>query len=437
VARAAALALLAAVLALGAAAPAHAGWASPSRIAGPYSFDVLAPQLAFSSSGETAVGYGVQNEDHAITSQGFAAVSGKNGKFGGALRVPDSQEVLAVAFDGTDPVLLIGASQGPRPCCSFARLVRISGGKLQGARTVIRGLSGATDGQLVALGGGRMLSVAATAEAVWEQQGKDSTPPTPAVGAARRLTPKGAGPQTLSAVILRGGRTVVAWTAAALTPAPTVAPATIMSADGTANRAPRRPHIAVRVATGHQIDELALGRSGGSATAGWIESFTDTAGKPHSLAAVADLGRNVHRRSFEVPGMLASGLSLATSPSGAQVLSWKLCELVGSCRVEAVVKDGGGTFGSPMTLGRIDASQAPAAAISNSGTALVGWIDGGRVFAAARARRARRFVPPHLVSGTDSAMDLTLGFGPGKTAMAAWSQGTFTETLMGAVFDGP
>lgn len=435
-ARAAVLALLAAAFALGAATPARAGagWAPPFRIAGPYSLDVLSPQLAFSSSGETAVGFGVHNEDHAITSQGFAAVSGKNGKLGGALRVPNAQEVLAVAYDGTDPVLLIGASQGSRPCCSSARLVRVVGGKLQGTRTVIQRLTGATDGQLVALGGGRMLSVAATAEAVWEQQGKDTGRP---VAAARRLTPKGAGPQTLSAVMLRGGRTVVAWTAAALTPAPTVAPATIMAADGTANRAPRRPHIAVRVATGHQIDELALGRSGGGATAAWIESFTDTAGAPHSLAAIADLGRNVHRRAFEIPGMLASGVSLASSPGGGQVLSWKVCTLVGSCRVEAVVKDDGGRFGQPMTLGRIDASQAPAAAMSNSGTALVGWIDGGRVFAAARARRARRFVPAHLVSGTDSAMDLTLGFGPGKTAMAAWSEGTFTETVMGAVFKGP
>lgn len=433
-ARAAALALLAAVFGLGAAAPARAGWAPAFRIAGPYSLDVLAPQLAFSSGGETAVGFGVQNEDHAITSQGFAAVSAKNGKLGGALRVPGAQEVLAVAFDGTSPVLLIGASQGPRPCCSSARLVRISGGKLGGARTVIRRLTGATDGQLVALGGGQMLSVAATAEAVWAQQGNNPGRPS---AAARRLTPKGAGPQTLSAVVLRGGHTVVAWTAAALTPAPTVAPATIMAADGTADHSPRRPHIAVRVATGHQIDELALGRSGGGATAAWIESFTNTAGMPHSLAAVADLGRNVHRRSFEIPGTLASGLSLATSPGGDQVLAWKVCSLVGSCHVEAVVKDGGGRFGNPMTLGRIDASQAPAAAISNSGTALVGWVDGGRVFAAARARRARRFVPGHLVSGTDSAMDLTLGFGPGKTAMAAWSEGTFTETVMGAAFKGP
>jgi hypothetical protein len=31
-------------------------------------------------------------------------------------------------------------------------------------------------------------------------------------------------------------------------------------------------------------------------------------------------------------------------------------------------------------------------------------------------------------------MDLTLGFGSGNTAMAAWSQGTPTEMVMGAVF---
>ena len=30
-------------------------------------------------------------------------------------------------------------------------------------------------------------------------------------------------------------------------------------------------------------------------------------------------------------------------------------------------------------------------------------------------------------------MDLTLGFGP-PGALAAWSEGTFTETVMGAVF---
>jgi hypothetical protein len=436
VARSAAVALLAAALALCASASARAasGWAAPFRIAGPYSVDVLAPQVAFSSGGETAVGYGVQNEDHSIRSQGFAAVSGKTGTLGGPLRVPDAQTVLAVAFDGADPLLLTGASRGPRPCCSFARLVRISGGKLQGARTVIRRLTGATDGQLVALDGGRMLSVVATAEAVWAQQGKASGRPS----AARRLTPDGAGPQTLSAVVLRGGRTAVAWTAAPLTPAPTVAPAAIMVADGTATRAPRRPHVAVHVATGHQIDELALGRSGGArATAAWIESFTDTAGKAHSLVAVADLGGRVHARTFDVAGMLVSGVSLASAPSGAQVLSWKVCDLFGFCRVEAIVKDGGGKFGGPVTLGRIDASQAPAAAISNSGTALVGWVDRGRVLVAERARRARRFVRAHVVSGSDSAMDLTLAFGPGKTALAAWSQGTFTETVMGALFKGP
>jgi hypothetical protein len=71
--------------------------------------------------------------------------------------------------------------------------------------------------------------------------------------------------------------------------------------------------------------------------------------------------------------------------------------------------------------------------VSPKGLDVVGWIDGGRVLAAARARRARRFAPTRVVSGTSSAMDLTLGFGP-SGALAAWSEGTFTETVMGAVF---
>ena len=61
------------------------------------------------------------------------------------------------------------------------------------------------------------------------------------------------------------------------------------------------------------------------------------------------------------------------------------------------------------------------------------WISGGRVLAAARGRRAGRFAPTRVVSGTTSAMDLTLGFGP-MGALAGWSEGTFTETVMAASF---
>jgi hypothetical protein len=431
VARPAAVALLAVSLALAVTAPAQAGWQAPFRVAGPYSLDVLPPHLAFSASGQTGFGFAVQNEDHPPSSQAFSALSSKSGKPGAPVRVPDAQQVLDLAFDGSNLTLLIGTSQARRPCCSSARLVTVAGDKPQRPRTVIRRLTGATVGQLLALPGGRLLSTVATAQAVWTELTGDKGQPA----AARLLTPASTAPQTLSATTLRGNRTVVAWTAAAGPPAPSsVGPSTIVVADGSAKRAPRRPRVAVTVPAGRQIDELTLGRGSGAGTVAWIESWTDSAGALHSAAVVADLGRHIHARSFEIPGLLASGLSLAGDPSGAQALTWKVCDLAGSCRVQAVVKDAGEGFGQAIALGPIDASQPPAAAVSGHGVALFGWVSHGHVLAAARGRRARRFAPTRVVSGTDSAMDLTLGFGSGNTAMAAWSQGTPSEMVMGAVF---
>ncbi len=386
--------------------------------------------MAFSGDGQTALGYDVFNEDRSISSQGYAAISGKNGKPSSPVRVPDTQQILDLAFDGSNLNLLIGTSPALRPCCSSARLVKIAGGKPQRPRLIIRMLTGTTVGRLITLPGSRLLSAVATAQAVWTELTGDKGRPAP----ARLLTPKTAAPQTLGATVLRGNHTVLAWTAAAGPPAPsTTGPGGIMVADGTATSAPRRPHLAVKVAPGHQVDELAVGRGSSRGTVAWIESWNDSAGHLHAVPVVGDLGRRIHARTFEIPGLLASGLSFATDPSGAQMLAWKACDLLGSCRVETVVKDGGGRFSQPISPGRIDASATPAAAVSPKGVALVGWIDGGRVLAAARGRRARRFAPARVVSRTNSAMDLTLGFGP-SGGLAAWSEGTFTETVMGAVF---
>ncbi len=421
---------LALVVALAVAAPAEAGWQAPYRVAGPYSLDVQPMQAAFAAGGQTALGFNVFNEDRALTSQGYAAISGKNGRPGSPVRVPDTQEVLDLVFDGTELNLLIGTSPALRPCCSSARLVKIAGGKPQRSRLIFPRLAGATVGQLVALPGNRLLSSVATAQAVWTELTGNKGRPAP----ARLLTPKTAAPQTLGATVLRGNRTVLAWTAAAGPPAPSTAgPAGIMVADGTATSAPRRAHLAVKMSKGRQVDELALGRGSSSGTVAWIESWDDSAGFLHSEPVVADLGGRVHARTFELPGLIASGLSFATDPSGAQVLAWKACDLGGSCRVETSVKDAGGRFSAPISLGRIDPAATPAAAVSSKGVGLVGWISGGRVLAAARARRAPRFAPTRVVSPTTSAMDLTLGFGP-SGALAGWSEGTFAETVMGALF---
>lgn len=396
---------------------------------GPYSLDALPTQMAFSASGQTALGYDVFNEDHSNVSQGFAAISAKSGRLGSPVRVPDTQEVLDLVFDGSDVDLLIATSPMLRTCCSSALLVKIASGKPRRPRLIFRALTGKTVGRLIALPGGRMLSSVATAQGVWTELAGKKGRPAP----ARLLTPETAAPQTLGATVLRANHTLLAWTAGA-PPAPsTTGPAAIMVANGTAMRAPRQARPAVKVAAGHQIDELAVGQGSSQGTLAWIESWSDSAGHLHSMAVVADLSRHIRARTFEIPGLLASGLSFATDRSGAQVIAWKVCDLSGTCRAETVVKDRGRLFGHPISLGQIDPTAAPAAAVSPQGEGLVGWVDRGHVLAAARDRRARAFAPTRVVSRTNSAMDLTLGFGP-TSALAAWSEGTFTETVMGAVF---
>jgi hypothetical protein len=430
-ARPAALGLLIVALALGSAAPARAGWSRPQRLAGPYLLDVLSAQLAFSAKDDAALAFGVQNEDHPATSEAVTALRSPSGKLARPRRVPAAQQILDLAYNGRELSLLIGSSPPGNACCSSAGLVKVVKGTPRRPRTVVTQLTGTTLGRLLPLPGGRLLSAVATAEGVWVAQTGSSGRPAP----ARRLTPVVAAPQTLAATTLNANRTLVGWTAATGQPALTP-PAGIVVAGGSASRAPRRPHVALTVAAGHQIDELALGRGRSSATAAWIESWYDTAGMPHSEAAVADLVRHIRIRAWAIDGELASGLSLATDPGGAQVLAWKACDLPGSCGVEAVTKDSGGRFGAPVGLGPIDASQAPAVAVSHRGVALVGWIDHGHVLAAARGRRARQFLPPRVVSGTGFAADLTVGFGTGATAIAAWTQGTFAQSVMGTVFTG-
>jgi hypothetical protein len=433
VARSAAVALLAGLVALGTAASAQAGWNRPFRFAGPYSLDLLPAQLAFSPTGQAAVGFAVQDQDHPAVSKAFEVLRSKNGRLVKAHRVPDAQQVLDVAYGGTAPQLLVGASSAHKQCCSSARLVGVTAaGVPRGPRIMVRRLTGTSAGRLIALPGGRLLSVVATAEGVFADQTTRSGQPTP----ARRLTKASAGPQTLAAIALPGARTMVAWTAATGVPA-LLPPQGIFVAQGTQNRAPRAAHVAIRVPAGHQIDELALGRAGSGATAAWIESWFDAKGVLRSQVDVADLTGKPRVHTFGLPGLLASGLSLATNTSGAELLAWQGCRPTTTCSVEAAVKDPGRRFGAPVGLGAIDPSQPPAAAVSQAGVGLVGWIDNGHVLAAARARRAHRFVPARVVSATSFAADLTIGFGAAKTAVAAWTQGTFAQSVMGAVFQAP
>jgi hypothetical protein len=411
-----------------AAGPARAGWNRPQRFAGPYSLDVLPAQLAFSSSGEAAVGFSVQNEDHPSTSQAYEMTRGPSGRIGKARPVASSRQTLDLAYNGKDLSLLTGTASGNASCCSSARLVKVQKRK-PAHRILTSKLVGASIGHLLALPKGRMMSAIATTEGVWVELASPKGKPAP----ARMLTPSPAVPQTFSATALKANRTLVGWTAAAAQPAPAPPPG-IVVAEGSATRAPHGPHVAVRVAAGHQIDELALGRGRAAATAAWVESFYDAAGLLQSEVSVADLTRSPRVKTFAIAGQLASGVSLASNASGAQVLAWKACDVNGSCSVEAATRDSGRRFGSLIRLGPSDASQLPVAAVSTRGSGLVAWIDHGHVMAAARGRRARRFASPGEVSATNFAADLTLGFGPADTALAVWTQGTLAQSVMGAQF---
>ena len=148
-----------------AAGPAQAGWNRPQRLAGPYPLDVLPAQLAFSSSGEAAIGFGVQNEDHPSTSQAYEMTRAPSGRTVKARSVASSRQALDLAYNGKDLSLLTGTASGTQLCCSAARLVKVQKGK-PGQRVITNKLVGSAVGHLLALPKGRLLSAIATTEGV-------------------------------------------------------------------------------------------------------------------------------------------------------------------------------------------------------------------------------------------------------------------------------
>jgi hypothetical protein len=91
---------------------------------------------------------------------------------------------------------------------------------------------------------------------------------------------------------------------------------------------------------------------------------------------------------------------------------------------------------SSQQLSAVDASQTPAVAVAPTGEALLGWVSQGHVFAAEARPGASQLGPARIVSRTGFAADLTLAFGPARQALAAWTQGTVAQSVMGAVYSG-
>jgi hypothetical protein len=239
----------------------------------------------------------------------------------------------------------------------------------------------------------------------------------------------------LAAAPMRTGGGSVAWVTAS--GGGEAAPDKIWVAFGSTTSAPSHPRVVVTVPFGHSVDELALAEGVKGPTLAWVESWYDAAGAYHSVVRARDLGRSAAlSATISSAFSLASEIALTNNGAGGQVLSWQSCAGSSSCAAVAALREARQHFGAPEQLGSVDPSQAPAPAISSNGEALVGWISGGRVLTAATGAPGGSFGNPVTVSSATDAADLTLAFGPGRQALAAWTEGVVAPVVEAAGFSG-
>jgi hypothetical protein len=303
------------------------------------------------------------------------------------------------------------------------------GGSFGPARTLFSALAGATDTRLVKVSN-RLLAVAATERGIWVAQ---SAAGGARFEAAHRLSAANQLPQSLDAVAGPGAQSVVAWTART-DRVTSSGPRAIYLAGGSANQAPNRRRLALTVAAGHSIDEIALAQGAPQPTLAWIESWFDRRGGYHAQVQIADLAGRLRPQAVSADGELAAGLAFAADGRGDQALTWKGCDANGDCATRVVLRRAKRRFGSVQRPGAIDASQNPVAAVTLGGKALVGWIHNGHVFAA--NSQTTRISRPSVVSPTGFGADLTIAASPRGGALAVWTQGTLAQSVIGADFRG-
>lgn len=419
---------LASLPSVGLPAAAQAKWGRPFQFAPPAALDVLAPQLAFSPSGASAAGFGLQDVDTPGSSVGYLTTRSPGGAVGRPQAIPSARQILALAYDRGSLELLTGAGSADQTCCSSAQAIPIgAGGRPGRARTLVGGLAGAAQGQLLTLGDGQMLAAVATARGVWVVQAARGN----RFGGQHLLTRAGELPQSLAATALSGSHSIVAWTAASGTAGATD-PRAISIAAGSRSAAPGHPRTVVTVPAGHRVDELAVAPGAGGATLAWIESWYDGRGGYHSQVMATDVGAGAAIRTLSPGNRQAAGLQFAGDAGGDQALAWESCTTQPACATVVATRRAGGRFGAPSTLGAIDPSQAPAVSVGPQGQVVVGWVRGGRPMAALQAGPGRGFSSPVPLSSTTYAADITVAAGPRGRTLAAWSQGTLNASVVGA-----
>jgi hypothetical protein len=416
----------------GGPAAAQARWSAPFEFTKPGTLDVVAPVLAVSGSGAAAAAFGIQDVDTPGVSQGYVTLRPAHGPPGNAIAIAGAQQVLDAAYDGGALELLTGAAPSTQTCCSAAQAIQLSaGGAVGRARTLVGGLAGATQGRLLTLKNGAMLAAVATERGVWVIQSGASN----RFGAPHLLTHGGQMPEALGAAWLGAESSIVAWTAAKGV-AGQAAPRSISYALGAKTHAPRGVKTAVTVPAGHRIDELEVAARTGGATAAWVESWFDKRNTYHSVVRATDIAPHATVRNLSPANRLASGLSFAGDVVGDQEIAWESCTFQAACQTQAGGRGAKASFGAVRTLGSIDASEEPAAAVGPHGQALVGWVRGGRPVAAIASSAGGRFGATATLSSTTFALDLTVAFGAQGAGLAAWTQGTLNPSVVGAAYSG-
>ncbi len=424
------LTLFALLIAGVSSAAASAGWTPPLRLAAPVALDVLPAQVAFSPNGATAVGYSLENMDDPAGASA-RVLQGRGGShFGPSRGLAGQQQILDLAYGPSGLELLTGSSAAGLSCCGQVRAFGPArGGSVGRAQTLFSSLAGATRARLISLPN-RLLAVAGTERGVWVSQ---SAAGSDRLAAAHRLSTAGQLTQSLDAIALPNGASLVAWTARK-DQVTADGPRSIYLSRGSLQQAPHGEQLALTVPAGHQIDELALAQGAALPTLAWIESWFDRRGTYHSQAKVADLGGRLRAQAVSSDRELAAGLTLAADSRGDQALTWKACTDGGSCATRAVLRRAKGRFGALQRPGPIDASENPVAAVTPGGSALIGWIHSGHVFAV--TGKTIRLSRPTTVSATNFAADLTITSSPAGGALAVWTQGTRAQSVMGADFQG-
>jgi hypothetical protein len=419
-----AVALLAvAALSVGVAS-ARAAWGRPFELTKPGSLDYLGPELAFSSTGAAAAAFAIADVDTPGSSQGYLVTRSPGGAVGTPHALAGVSQVLSLAYDGRRLELLAGTSPSGEDCCSAVEAIGAGpSGAVAKPQTLVRGLTGATDGGLLSLAGGQMVAAIATERGVWVAQ----TGRSARFGASHLISGRNQEPVSMSAAWLGGSSSIVAWTAGTGVIGATT-PRAVDYALGSRRQAPHRARVAVTVPAGHRIDELAVVRRAGGATLTWIESWFDARGSYHSRVEAADLATNAAPRALSPDGRLASGLVAGNDAGGDQAVAWESCTLASACTVQASGRPAGGSFGSARTLGAIDAEQTPALALSPQGRVVIAWVRGGHPVASVG------FGSVSVLSATTYATDPAVAYGPRHQALAAWTQGTLNPSVVAAAF---